>query len=234
MSIVQKCKLKQAILTQENAVGGEEKDAYCLSFPYREIGEFGRRAGGNHADARRPNEWLRKRISDQVLRNSLEWKHWGKFLNMGEYSIFKAANSKDGSLTLIQGSIKVSNEFGNFSADDESIQRGKTPYFLKISKIRESIYISEGVCSLREYKERRNTLYKSGYAESLVRKETHRLSALEELEAAGQFFWDLVFATSARGSISIEMAASQVSLNYMISLELLPKPLLPGLSHPRQ
>ena len=68
-----------------------------------------------------------------------------KFLNMSEYSIFKADNSKDGSLTLIEGSLKVRNEFGNFSADAESITHAKTPYFLKISKIREAIYTSEGV-----------------------------------------------------------------------------------------
>ena len=55
---------------------------------------------------------------------------------------------------------------------------------------------------------------------------------LEELEAAGQFSWDLVFATSSRERISIEMDMSQVSLNYRISLELLPKPLLSGLAHP--
>ena len=96
--------------------GGEEKDAYCLSFVYREIGEFERKTGEILADAHRPNGWLLKRISDQVLRNSLEWMPWGKFLNMGEYSIFKANNSKEGSLTWFEGSLKVRNEFRNFSA----------------------------------------------------------------------------------------------------------------------
>ena len=61
------------------------------------------------------------------------------------------------------------------------------------------IYVAEGVCSLREHKERRNTLYKAGYAQSLVQKETRRLLTLEEMEAVGQFFWDDVFATSSRG-----------------------------------
>ena len=51
---------------------------------------------------------------------------WGKFLNMGEYSIFKANNSTEGSLTLIEGSLKVRNEFGNFSAVAESIKHDKT------------------------------------------------------------------------------------------------------------
>ena len=45
---------------------------------------------------------------------------------MSEYSIFKAGISKEGSLTFIEGSIEVRNEFGNFSADDESIKHDKT------------------------------------------------------------------------------------------------------------
>ena len=49
-----------------------------------------------------------------------------KFLNMSEYSIFKADNSKEGSLTLVEGSLKVRNEFGNFPADDEAIKHAKT------------------------------------------------------------------------------------------------------------
>ena len=104
---------------------------------------------------------------------------------MSEYSIFKAINSKEGSLTSIEGSLKVRNEFGNFPSDSESIKHDKTPYFLKISKISESIYISEGAFSLRAYKERRDTLYKAGRAESLVQKETHRLLTLDELGAVG-------------------------------------------------
>ena len=94
------------------------------------------------------------------------------------------------------------------------------------------IYISEGVCPIGAYRERRNTLYKAGYAESLVQKETHRLSTIGELEAVGQFLRDLVFATSSRERISIERAMNQVSLNRRISSELPPKPLLSGLFHP--
>ena len=123
---------------------------------------------------------------------------------MSEYSIFKAINSKEGSLTSIEGSLKVRNEFGNFPSDSESIKHDKTPYFLKISKIGESIYISEGVCSLRAYKEWRNTLYKAGYAESLVQKETQRLPTLEELEAAGQFSGTLSLQSPAGGGFLLK------------------------------
>ena len=37
------------------------------------------------------------------------------------------------------------------------------------------------------YKEWRNTLYKAGYAEPLVRKDNRLLLTLGELEAVGQF-----------------------------------------------
>ena len=130
-----KYKLKQSIPTQENVVGGEEKDAYCLSAAYRKIGEFERKEGGNLADSHRPNGWLWKRISDQVARNSLEWMPWKRFLNMSEYSIFKNDHSKQASLTWAGGSPEVINEFGKFLADDESIKHAKNPpYFLKIRK----------------------------------------------------------------------------------------------------
>ena len=89
---------------------------------------------------------------------------------MNEYSIFKADNSKEGSLTWPEGSLKVRNEFGNFPADGESIKHARAPYFLNVSKIREAIYISEGVFAIGAYREWRNTLYKSGYSESLVQK----------------------------------------------------------------
>ena len=163
VSVIEKCKLKQAMPTQENAVGEEEKDAYCVSFVYRKIGEFERKAGENLADSHRPNGWLWKRISDQVARNSLEWIHWERFLNMSEYSIFNNDHSKQESLTWADGSPEVINEFEQFSADSESIKPAKTPYFLKNSKIRKAIYVSEGVWPLRAFKEWRNTLYKAGY-----------------------------------------------------------------------
>ena len=73
------------------------------------------------------------------------------------------------------------------------------------------------------YKEWRNTLYKAGYAESIVHKKEQRLLASEELEAVGQFSWGSVFSESSRGRISIEMAMSKVSLSHRICMELVPK-----------
>ena len=73
------------------------------------------------------------------------------------------------------------------------------------------------------YKEWRNTLYKAGYAESVVHKEEQRLLTLEELEAPGRFFWGSVFSESSRGGISIEMATSKVSLNRRICMGMAPK-----------
>ena len=65
-----------------------------------------------------------------------------------------------------------------------------------------------------------------------MQKDNQRLLTLGELQAVGQFFWDSVFATSIRGRISIEMAMSQVSLNHLVDMELIPKPTLPSLAHP--
>ena len=78
------------------------------------------------------------------------------------------------------------------------------------------------------YKEWRNTLYKAGYAESIVHKKEQRLLASEELEAVGQFFWGSVFSESSRGRIPIEMAMGKVSLNHRICMELAPKNIYPG------
>ena len=60
---------------------------------------------------------------------------------MNEYSIFKASNSKEGSLTVFGGSIEVRNEFGNFPADDESIKHDKTPPLF----IPDDFYLRRGI-----------------------------------------------------------------------------------------
>ena len=69
------------------------------------------------------------------------------------------------------------------------IQAAKTPYFLKVSKIREVIYVSEGVCTIRTYKGWRNSLYQTGCANAIVQKDEQRLLTIAELEHVGQFFW---------------------------------------------
>ena len=115
---------------------------------------------------------------------------------MREFPQFKNNSSRKKLVTASEGPLKIVNEFYHFSADPDSVKHAKTPYFLKISKIREAIYVSEGVFPLGDYKEWRNTLYKAGYAEPLVRKDKRRLLTLGELESAGQFFWDSVFVTS--------------------------------------
>ena len=78
---------------------------------------------------------------------------------MGEFPHFKNSSSKERLVTCGEWALKLVSEFDFFSADPESIKHAETPYFLKVSKIRESIYVSEGVCSLKAYKEWRNTLY---------------------------------------------------------------------------
>ena len=77
VSIIQKCQLKQSILTSENAIREEGKGAFSLSSIHREIGDSGRKSPECAPDARNPNGCLWKRIADQVARNYLEWIPWG-------------------------------------------------------------------------------------------------------------------------------------------------------------
>ena len=58
---------------------------------------------------------------------------------MMEFNLFKNNGHKEKILTVSDGDLKIVNEFGHFPADPDSIKHAKTPYFLKISEIREAI-----------------------------------------------------------------------------------------------
>ena len=136
VSIIQKCKLKQAIITAGNIVGKEEKDAFSLSFIRREIGEFERKSNERAPGAQKPNGYLRKRIADQVAGNSLEWATWGKSINMKEFTTLKNENSsKSNIIENVDGTLHLCNKYEGFAADPESIRRAETPYFPKASKL---------------------------------------------------------------------------------------------------
>ena len=63
---------------------------------------------------------------------------------MGEFSLKKNPCLKEQTLTIGKdGNLTSINDFGNISSDRNDLKVGKTPYFLKISKIREIIYMSE-------------------------------------------------------------------------------------------
>ena len=113
-----------------------------------------------------------------------------------------------------------------------SLKLGKTPYISKVSKIREIIFASEGVFPIGSYVEWRNSLYRAGYAESLVQKDNRRLLILGELEAAGRYFWECAFGTSTQERITVEKAMAQVSLSHRAPMKLLQKPLPPSLYGP--
>ena len=133
--IIQKCKLKQAILTSENVVGEDVEGAFSLSFTHRGIGDFERKSCENAPGAHKPNSYLWKRIADQVARNSLEWTPWGKFLNMREFDQLKNNNaSKSNIAQESDGSLRLCSEYECFFADPEAIRKAKTPYFLKFRK----------------------------------------------------------------------------------------------------
>ena len=81
----------------------------------------------------------------------------------------------------------------------------------------EVFYATEGVCSIIDYKEWRDNLYKAGCADSLVQKDEQRLLTIGELEAVDQYFWEMVFADSSMEQISIEKRC----LRYLRTIEFL-------------
>ena len=125
------------------------------------------------------------------------------------------------------GTLKVKNNYDSFEMDPIEIQAAKTPYFLKVSKIREVIYVTEGVCTLRSYKGWRNSLYQAGYTNAIVQQDEQRLLTLAELEHVDHYFWESVFAESSKQEITIDRAMAIVQFNHRITMELSPKLLLP-------
>ena len=177
VSIIQKYKLKVSTIVSENLAAEDAKGAFNLSFTHRKVGEFERLPNGEIPDARIPNGYIWKRIAGQVQRKSLEPKPWARLMNLSE---FNKKNLKVAKSTTLGGlNLKVANDYEASVVGTSSIQNAKTHYFLKVSKIRETIYVSEGVCSIGYYKERHNTLYKAGYTGSLVRRDEQRLLTLE-------------------------------------------------------
>ena len=137
---------------------------------------------------------------------------------------------KDQTLAIDKdGNPKASDDFGNIPPPSQNaLKGGKTPYFLKISKIREIIYISAGVCSVKSYRLWYNALYKAGYAEPLIGGGTSRLLALEELGSVDQFFWNNTFETPTQHKIPIGEAIGAVFFTSRLAIELLPKPNFSG------
>ena len=80
-----------------------------------------------------------------------------------------------------------------------------------------------GVCSLGAYKGWRNTLYKACYTDSLFQRDEQLLLTLEELGVLDQYVWEMVFAESSSGEISIVKAMARVSTSRRVSMELFPK-----------
>ena len=148
---------------------------------------------------RKPNGRVWIRASDQVAAQSIEWIPCGKVLNMAEFNIRKSPGGLTDKTLIIDknGSLKTSNEYDQISLRQNALKVGKLPYFLKISKIREIIYVPEGAFSLKTYKVWRNRLYKAGCADALLSTD-NRLLTIEELERVDQYFWDSVFETSSR------------------------------------
>ena len=83
----------------------------------------------------------------------------GGILEYGRIQLKKNPGLKEQTLTIDKdGNPKATDDFGNISPYQGALKVGKTPYFLKSSKIREIIYISEGACSQKAYRLWRNAL----------------------------------------------------------------------------
>ena len=81
----------------------------------------------------------------------------GRFMNIAEFN--RQKNKKvEHAQTQPDGTLKVKNSYESSEMDPSDIQSAKTPYFLKVSKIREVIYATEGVRSLTSYRWWRNSL----------------------------------------------------------------------------
>ena len=118
---------------------------------------------------RKPNGRLWKRVSGQVLAKSLEWIHRGEFLNKAEFNIEKGPTSLKDKTFIIDkdGRLKNANEYGQIPRDQNSQKLGDLPYFLKISKIREIVYVSDGAYH-KDLQSLGNYIYKAGYKETLL------------------------------------------------------------------
>ena len=77
VTIIQKCKYKNPTSAAKNVINKDGENAYNSSFIHTKIGDSERKNNGDMHNARKPNGWLRKRVSDQVQAKSLEWIHRG-------------------------------------------------------------------------------------------------------------------------------------------------------------
>jgi len=127
----------------------------------------------------------------------------------------------------IDGYMIMKNNYEDLEIDPSDLTGAKTPYFLKVSKIREVIYVSEGVCSIKSHRGWHNALFQAGFTNAIVQKGEQRLLTLKELEQADQYFRGSSFSESSKGETTVDKATSIVQFNYRITMELAPKPVIP-------
>ena len=147
----------------------------------------------------------------------------GEFLNMADFSSKKGAGGLTDKPLIIDkdGSLKTPNEYGQISPDQNSYRLEKLPYFLRISKLRAIIYVSEGICTLKTYKIWRNLLYEAGYAATLISGSNRHLD-IHGLETVGRYFWGVVFGKSSQKNISAQNATESCLNDPRLMVELLP------------
>ena len=87
--------------------------------------------------------------------------HLGDLLNIAEFNHVMSKAGQKGIMIIIDkgGSLRTSEEYGRISLGPCSYNIGKLQYFPKISKTREIIYCTDGICNRRIYRIWRNMLY---------------------------------------------------------------------------
>ena len=148
----------------------------------------------------------------------------GGFLNMAEFDQRMSNYGQKGKMILIdkEGSLMTAGEYAQIFPDPGPYSLGKLPYFLKISKIRESIYCAENICNPRTYSIWRNMIYRAGYAETMI-GEPRRHLATSELQLADQYFCNLVWETAIVDKFPARNAMGRSLTDYRLMVELLPK-----------
>ena len=117
---------------------------------------------------------------------SLEWAPWCEYMNIAECNRKRDKGCQKAKMIILakEGSLRGACEYESISLDPAEYNTGKLPYFAKISKIRESIFRAEGICTRKTYLIWRNITYKVGYTATMI-GESRRHLVTSELESVG-------------------------------------------------
>ena len=114
---------------------------------------------------------------------------WGEFANIAEFNLIMSKDGIEDKMIIIdkEGALRTADEYEQISLDPGSYNPVELPYFLKVSKIREIIFRTEGICNRMTYRIWRNMPYPSGHSETMIGDHRRQLTA-SELEHVARYF----------------------------------------------